>query len=441
LVGCLSKNKNKNMNNDDEDPFDCFGESDDDSSTASLSNNDNNDNDNDSSNDDSDALVEAEAERGQRLLNEHEYRKKNYEHEHVPLIQKNDFEVFDSNNDDNDDDANDANMRGKGVRVLRSYQEGEEIMREGAAIRVPGKIFTASTQEEADIIFANNIHVEFDKLSKLTADAYMDLSSCRTTENDDIDIDIDALSNNANANDTITGIYETNSFQLGDEINSGLFLTISRINHSCRPNVNHIWRPDIQKTLIQATRNIKAGEEIFTCYGPSECLSTLDRRTYLERKYSFICDCNMCQEGNDNGGDDRMIELNTIFDELSLFNVDESKSSGSGNGNGNGKDSERDKAIKSVDRGLLLLQKQGLGSGAFVRSFLRSGYQISLNATTKTTTAGAGAGATSNNNNNQDLARTYLERELIAVQNSEGIGSYRGIDIERTLKWYHGGHQ
>ena len=427
------------MNNNDEDPFDCFGESEDDSSTDdSLSKNNN-------LFEDSVATAEAEAERGQRLLNEHEYRKKNYEHEHTPLIQKNDFEVFDSNpnnndkNNDNDNNDDNINIRGKGVRVLRSYQEGDEIMREGAAIRVPGKIFTASTQEEADMIFANNIRIEFHKLSKLTATAYMNLSSCRSTnENDD-------NSNNSKNNDTITGIYETNSFQLGDEINSGLFLTISRINHSCRPNVNHIWRPDLQKTLIQATRTIHAGEEIFTSYGPSECLSTFDRRTYLENKYSFVCDCTMCQEGNEYGGDDRMIELNTIFDELSLFNVDESSNS---NGSGNdddkdGNESESDKAIRSVDRGLLLLQKQGLGSGAFVRSFLRSGYQISLNATTKTSTSTIGTtGTTSNeyeNEKNQNLARTYLERELIAVQNSEGIGSYRGIDIERTLKWYHGG--
>ena len=261
----------------------------------------------------------------------------------------------------------------------------------------------------------------------------MNLSSCRSTnENDEND------DNNNNNNDTITGIYETNSFQLGDEINSGLFLTISRINHSCRPNVNHIWRPDLQKTLIQATRTIHSGEGIFTSYGPSECLSTFDRRTYLENKYSFVCDCTMCQEGNEYGGDDRMIELNTIFDELSLFNVEDSS-----NGNDDDKDSnesESDKAIRSVDRGLLLLQKQGLGSGAFVRSFLRSGYQISLNATTKTKTSTTGTTSNENENEkNQNLARTYLERELIAVQNSEGIGSYRGIDIERTLKWYHGG--
>ncbi|OEU23187.1 SET domain-containing protein [Fragilariopsis cylindrus CCMP1102] len=397
--------------NNDEDPFDCFGESEDDSSTDDSFSNNNNFLFDDSVA----ATVEAEAERGQRLLNEHDYRKKNYEHEHTPLVQKNDFEVFDSNPNNNDNinenDNNDdnINMKGKGVRVLRSYQEGDEIMREGAAIRVPGKIFTASTQEEADMIFANNIHVEFHKLSERTANAYMNLSSCHTS----------------------------------DEINSGLFLTISRINHSCRPNVTHIWRPDLQKTLIQATRTIHAGEEIFTSYGPSECLSTFDRRTYLENKYSFVCDCTMCQEGNEYGGDDRMIELNTIFDELSLFNVEESNNS---NGNGNdddkdGNESESDKAIKSVDRGLLLLQKQGLGSGAFVRSFLRSGYQISLNARTKKTTSTTGTTSNENENEikNQNLARTYLERELIAVQNSEGIGSYRGIDIERTLKWYHGG--
>mmetsp|Transcript_20365 Transcript_20365/g.23345 ORF Transcript_20365/g.23345 Transcript_20365/m.23345 type:complete len:128 (+) Transcript_20365:1619-2002(+) len=111
--------------------------------------------------------------------------------------------------------------------VLR---EGQEVMREGAAMRVPGKQ-KALTQEEADLMFASSAQVEFDRLSPVTAEAVMNLSSC--------DKHLDPIHSNKKI---ALGIYQTNSFQLEDEVNGGLFLTISRINHSCWPKNDNAKR-------------------------------------------------------------------------------------------------------------------------------------------------------------------------------------------------------
>jgi len=193
----------------------------------------------------------------------------------------------------------------------------------------------------------------------------------------------------------------------------------------------------------------------------------------------------MCLEENSNGGDDRMMELDTIFDTISMFpittttttttNTNTNDEHNNNNGNNTAGTTSTvpafEKALEAFDRGLLLLQKQGLGSGAYVKSFLHNGYQISLNVAasqatpqevslqatstvsssnttcatataTATTSCSATTTAIKNNTNTrkyeyyEDLARSYLQQELIAVQSSEGIGSYRGIDIERTLQWH-----
>ena len=40
---------------------------------------------------------------------------------------------------------------------------------------------------------------------------------------------------------TIWGIWQTNSIPLGSYRASGIFRTVTKINHSCRPNAHHLW--------------------------------------------------------------------------------------------------------------------------------------------------------------------------------------------------------
>jgi len=98
------------------------------------------------------------------------------------------------------------------------------------------------------------------------------------------------------------GIFCTNSFQLGESgvdgapCRSVLFLTVSRLNHSCRANCDYI----IQDGCIQVrtTRPVVMGEELTICYnnfleeeGP---VVKSERRAYLLWAYRFTCRCEDC---------------------------------------------------------------------------------------------------------------------------------------------------
>ena len=98
------------------------------------------------------------------------------------------------------------------------------------------------------------------------------------------------------------GIFCTNSFQLGESGQSGapcrsaLFLTVSRLNHSCRANCDYsIQHGSIQ---VRTTRPVVMGEELTICYnnfleeeGP---VVKSERRAYLMWAYRFNCRCEDC---------------------------------------------------------------------------------------------------------------------------------------------------
>ena len=68
---------------------------------------------------------------------------------------------------------------------------------------------------------------------------------------------------------TIDGIWRTNNFALGQsgsKSDNGLFLRISRFNHSCVPVAEFVWNEEKKLQEIRAIRNIKRGTEITICY-------------------------------------------------------------------------------------------------------------------------------------------------------------------------------
>uniref|UniRef100_A0A7S4J8V8 SET domain-containing protein n=2 Tax=Odontella aurita TaxID=265563 RepID=A0A7S4J8V8_9STRA len=269
----------------------------------------------------------------------------------------------------------------------------------------------ASSREEAEGMHAAAVKDEFDSLPEVTRRAVLELSSCGKWN------DADDAGGGGGGKVTPLGAYQTNSFRLEggggggdgdgdgggnnpDAAYGGLFLTIARINHSCRPNVCHMWRPDLRKMIVFACRDIAPGDEICTTYGPSECLDTEGRRAHLLEHFSFECTCDMCTEGNSNGGDDRMTELNSLQEDIAFLTA-------------SGKPQA---AIRAVERCLSLLEEQGIGSGAFVKPILHYGYMISV--------AGLRDGA---------MARSYLVRELVAVKKCEGEDSPSALKIQQEL--------
>ena len=269
-----------------------------------------------------------------------------------------------------------------GVRAKRCYKKGELILSENPIIRINTALL-ASCEEEAMDKLDTAIQNAFCSLSPISYQNIMKLSSCRESEK----------------RKSPMGIFQTNSYQLEKNTGyGGMFLTISRLNHSCRPNVNHHWRPDLHSMNVYASRDIGIDEELCTSYGPMDYFDTERRRSYLENKYSFYCMCEMCREGNQNGGDDNMKQIQEFHDNISLVM------------------NQPDIVLQRVNHCLNLMQDQGMDNGQPFAFVLHFGYQACMM------------------NEKDDVAYSYLERELSCIKNSQGENSYRALDLTTLLK-------
>ena len=85
---------------------------------------------------------------------------------------------------------------------------------------------------------------------------------------------------------------------------SGLFITMSRVNHDCMGNSNHYFNTRRGVKILVASKRISRGEEITFSYGASK-LST-ERKQILQRQYKFTCVCSTCQDSNKENDLDRM---------------------------------------------------------------------------------------------------------------------------------------
>jgi len=308
-----------------------------------------------------------------------------------------------------DHDSSPGFSRGKGLRSLKPFHVGEEILREPACIRVPN-CHAATSRAQADELHLSRIRQAYDALSEATQRCVLELSTCEKHRHHHHDHNVNSSSDASISTDDLLdqklqGIYQTNSYRLceenGEQTMGGLFLTIARINHSCRPNTCHFWRPDINRFLLFATRDIAVGDELFLCYLPTGhdggCQTTRDRRAFLLDGFSFHCRCEMCVEGNSLGGDDRMAEiarLHELLPELVTLGL-------------------YDEAMQAVDQSLALLKEQKLEFGAFTKDLFGYGYQLTVD---------------------HDVAEHFLKRQIVAIIESEGVGCPNAVRLEKLLK-------
>jgi hypothetical protein len=97
-----------------------------------------------------------------------------------------------------------------------------------------------------------------------------------------------SLHNNYLGKNPLSNIIRSNGYPLGPSSDvGGVFATISRINHSCRPNAAHSWNPLLKEQTVYAVREIKEGDEITLSYhngGPSTV-----RKQILKEAFNFDC--------------------------------------------------------------------------------------------------------------------------------------------------------
>jgi len=98
---------------------------------------------------------------------------------------------------------------------------------------------------------------------------------------------------------TLTGIWETNGIPYGaDGQTGGLFLLLSRLNHSCAPNCARAWSETMQREELVALRDVAAGEELTSAYF-DVLASRAQRRAHAAEAFGFDCHCALCVRGDD----------------------------------------------------------------------------------------------------------------------------------------------
>ena len=83
---------------------------------------------------------------------------------------------------------------------------------------------------------------------------------------------------------------------------AGVYKTISRINHSCQPNVCYSFDGSSGRGRVIATRDIAQGAELLNAY-TSLFASASERQQYLATNFGFACDCYACSPSPGPGGD------------------------------------------------------------------------------------------------------------------------------------------
>ncbi|KAJ7083543.1 hypothetical protein C8R44DRAFT_651994 [Mycena epipterygia] len=170
-------------------------------------------------------------------------------------------------------------------------------------------IIALQTHPESDF-YAALLH----RLSAETVARFMELANCKPASECDI----------------IEGIMHTNSIAITLDVpdvphpelptHRGIFLNISRCNHSCGPNAKWQWDPASFSLSLVALRPIQAGQEITVAY-VTPTLSRSERRTRLKAMYNFSCRCEFCArpEAVISKSDAARAELHTLEASLPSF--------------------------------------------------------------------------------------------------------------------------
>jgi len=94
----------------------------------------------------------------------------------------------------------------------------------------------------------------------------------------------------------ILGIFKTNAMIISSW-KSALFPKICRANHSCVPNCNYVWNPELGQQQMFLVKKVLKGEELTVTYLPDTFVGCREeRRAYLLENNNFHCTCLPCSQ-------------------------------------------------------------------------------------------------------------------------------------------------
>lgn len=176
-----------------------------------------------------------------------------------------------------------AGPKGLGIFANRLIRRGELVFAEKPMLLIH-RMYMIEDEFDSDASINKNLHRYFiSKLSKYEKKQFYSLSS--------------QVKKGKRRKDLIRSIINNNNFGIGDD-HLGIFDKISRINHSCKPNVNYYWNDDEQAMYLYAVSDIRRDEELYISYIVNYKSKKM-RMKKLKNNYGFDCECAICSIRNE----------------------------------------------------------------------------------------------------------------------------------------------
>ncbi|KAF2672226.1 SET domain-containing protein [Microthyrium microscopicum] len=160
---------------------------------------------------------------------------------------------------------------GKGIFAKADIPRGTRIIAESPLLTV--EVFNSVGKPKSDTRLSRDVLAAYNLLSGTKRRAYDSLHK---------------YSRNSKIGDK-AAVFVANAYE------DGVYWLAARFNHSCIPNVHHIYNngKKIRKRTFHALRDIKKGEELTVSYIHSEKSDRRARETELEN-WGFSCTCAAC---------------------------------------------------------------------------------------------------------------------------------------------------
>ncbi|KAJ7074569.1 hypothetical protein C8F01DRAFT_1075990 [Mycena amicta] len=186
-----------------------------------------------------------------------------------------------------------SSVAGKGMFAARDIKRGETIVVERPFLLMPADQAPEAPQDVADLQVW-----PWDSFKPMVLEVSNVFVAEHLTENEqEVLFGLDSIDQSLYATVSQNAIIALEPLPgCPDGMYTVVCRDISRINHSCIPNVEVSWNPKNLAVSIHALHPIRAGAELFFAYGVGnlQFLPRAERRERLSQQYYFDCTCPAC---------------------------------------------------------------------------------------------------------------------------------------------------
>ncbi|KAH8159702.1 hypothetical protein CIB48_g8545 [Xylaria polymorpha] len=194
--------------------------------------------------------------------------------------------------------------KGRGLVATEAIRAGQTLISRTPALVLNANAFKDLKRGELDNLLARAV----DSLPLIHRDEILELSTHDGVRTDE---------------EKVGKIFRTNSFLTGSHDGKSkfqsLFATVSRINHSCRPNCAYFFDPNTFAQNVVAVRAISKGEELSLAY-IDPILPQAERLKRL-KAWGFECTCERCGASAAQAAesDQNMMEIQRLWQQVDNY--------------------------------------------------------------------------------------------------------------------------